>query len=332
MFKRSLVVAAFCCIGFVPDAGASQTVSGTDLYRVNLDSGELTLISEIGDGEAIIGLAVLPSTDIAGPAVGLTDDNSLIEFNVQSPGAGGGQLEISGLEDDEVLKGIDFRPANDELWAISDQSRLYEIDLETGEATSIGGVLDPEVESADLGFDFNPTVDRIRVDVSTGQNLRLNPETGKVGVNPDTNMPTIDGELAFADGDDNEGTDPNVVGAAYTNSVPDAEETQLYVLDVATQSLALQDPPNDGVLNTVGPLGTDIVAWAAFDIHPSGDAFVTNPNLEAGAVTTMPSTGSGFETSTGIGMGTIALIASGAVFLAGSLALAGGNRQNARVR
>ena len=57
---------------------------------------------------------------------------------------------------------------------------------------------------------------------------------------------------AFADGDPNVGAAPSVVGAAYTNSVAGATRTQLYVVDAATGSLAMQMPPNDGILNTVG--------------------------------------------------------------------------------
>lgn len=119
-------------------------------------------------------------------------------------------------------------------------------------------MFDPTLEGSNLGCDFNPTVDRLRVVVSTTQNLRLNPETGLIGSNPDTGMPTVDGNLAFAEGDANAGTDPVVVTAGYTNSVAGAEATELYVLDAGIQSLALQNSPNDGTLNTVGPWGVQI--------------------------------------------------------------------------
>ena len=124
-------------------------------------------------------------------------------------------------------------------------------------ATAVGAAIDPALESPAFGFDFNPTVDRIRVGASTGQNLRLNPDTGAIGTNPDTGAPTIDGKLTFADGDANVGVAPKVVGAAYTNSVAGATRTQLYVVDATTGSLAIQMPPNDGILNTVGSLGVD---------------------------------------------------------------------------
>lgn len=283
------LLATTLSLGLVATASAqSATFTGTDLYSIDLESGTLTRIAEMGDGEAVIGSALLTGQFEAGSGLALTSDNELFEFNVNSPGAIGDRLSIYGLESGENLKGVDYRPATNDVWAISDQSRIYEIDLGSGEAVSIGGLLDPALEDVNLGFDFNPTVDRIRVDVSTGQNLRLNPETGMVGINPANDMPTIDGTLAYAEGDENEGVDPTVVGAAYTNSQADAAVTELYVIDVATQSLAIQAPPNAGTLNTVGPLGIDIVEWASFDIAPGGEGFVANPDL-----TGMPSTGAG---------------------------------------
>lgn len=294
MLRKSLIVGITCAIGLSGAVSAQDSDDVSTLYSVDFETGELTSLAEIDGEDTIVGFALVPVAveatpvaEVATPVVdgatevlaaALTDDNAMFIFDVNDPSTAGAPIDITGLEDDEELVGIDFRPANGELWTISDQSRLYSIDLESGEATSIGGEFDPTIEDDDLGFDFNPTVDRIRVDVSTGQNLRLNPETGLIGSNPDTGEPTIDGTLEYLEGDVNEGTDPQVVGAAYTNSVADAEETMLFVIDAETDSLALQNPPNDGVLNTVGPLGVEISEDASFDIAPTGEGYVVNPN------------------------------------------------------
>lgn len=285
MFRKPLLIALIASVGFSAAVSGQDVVEGTDLYSVNLETGALTAVDEIGSGESVVGLALTAS---GGTALALTNDNELFEFDVTSPDTIGDRVSVSGLESGENLIGIDVRPANGELWAVSNQSRLYSIDVASGTAVSIGGVFDPALEGVNVGFDFNPTVDRIRVVVSTTQNLRLNPETGLIGSNPDTEMPTVDGNLAFAEGDANAGTDPVVVGAGYTNSVDGAEATELYVLDAATQSLALQNPPNDGTLNTVGPLGVEISVLASFDIGASGESYVANPTL-----TELPETGSG---------------------------------------
>ena len=63
---------------------------------------------------------------------------------------------------------------------------------------------------------------------------------------------------------------PQVVGAAYTNNDTNpATGTTLYVLDALTNSLFVQTPPNDGVLDSASAvaLGTDIPSTnVGFDI------------------------------------------------------------------
>ena len=66
------------------------------------------------------------------------------------------------------------------------------------------------------------------------------------------------------------GKTPHVVAGAYTNSFKDTKATALYNIDAATGSLVTQAPPNDGVLNTVGPLGITGQRPGAFNIVSSG--------------------------------------------------------------
>ena len=99
-----------------------------------------------------------------------------------------------------------------------------------------------------VGFDFNPTVDRIRVVTNTGQNLRLNPN---------------DGTIAATDLNLNPGT-PSITGAAYTNNFAGTTSTALLVLDATT--LYTQAPPNNGILTPVGMLGISNAIQNGFDI------------------------------------------------------------------
>ncbi len=258
-------------------AQTGMSVGGTDLYHVDLASGTTTSLGTVGTGQQVIAFAV----DTTGPAPltawGITDAGTVITFGADAPGAVGSEMTLTGIPEGDWIVGIDQRPATGQLIGLSAMGTVYWIDPATGETWPIGDGIDPTIESEFIGFDFNPTVDRIRVDVSTTQNLRLNPESGEVGTNPDTGQPTIDGNLAFAETDTSVGIAPEVVGAGYTNSVADADETKLYVIDAATNSLAIQDPPNDGVLNTVGTLDVTITEYTGFDIHPNGDAFLTVP-------------------------------------------------------
>jgi hypothetical protein len=166
------------------------------------------------------------------------------------------------------------RPATGQVFAISDASTVYTLDTRSGMPTPVGERFMPSIDGDLLGFDFNPAVDRIRVVDDAGQNLRLNPDTGLIGSNPDTGAPTIDGFTAYADTDANAGSRPMLSGAGYTISVAGAESTKRYVIDTAQDVLAVQDPPNDGALQTVGALGIPLDGPVGFDIAASGLAYV----------------------------------------------------------
>jgi hypothetical protein len=185
----------------------------------------------------------------------VTANNELISFKPNSPGKIRSSVPISGLQMGETLLGIDFRPANGMLYGLGSTSRLYRI-APNGAATAVGGQFNPMLNGTDFGFDFNPTVDRIRIVSNTGQNLRVNPDTGAV---------IVDGML-------NNGAMPpaiisGITAAAYTN--PDIDPTTgttLYDIDSNTDMLVIQSNPNAGTLTPVGPLGFNAGNVAGFDL------------------------------------------------------------------
>jgi hypothetical protein len=185
---------------------------------------------------------------------------------------------LVGLADGETLIGIDFRPATGVLYGVgriggTGNGQLYTIDLETGQVTPVGPRAIPLAGVA-FGVDFNPVPDLLRIVSDTGQNIRIRPVDGSVA-GTDTN-------LAYpAMGDPNAGRAARVVAVAYTNPDVDAQtNTVLHDLDVNRAAdpdrdgdvLAIQVPPNGGVLNTVGNLGVDADDLAAFDIGPDNEA------------------------------------------------------------
>jgi hypothetical protein len=185
----------------------------------------------------------------------------LISFDTDAPFFVYSQRLIRGLQPGEGILGIDFRPANKRLYGLGSTSRLYTIDIETGVATAVGAApFSPALDGAEFGFDFNPTVDRIRVVSDKGQNLRLHPDTGAVAAT-DTNLNYSDAGLA-----------PGVVASAYTNSVAGATSTLLYGIDAKRGVLVTQNPPNDGRLNDVGGIpDVDFSSLAGFDISPNSN-------------------------------------------------------------
>jgi Domain of unknown function (DUF4394) len=209
-------------------------------------------------------------------AFGLTSGNALVRFDTANPGMILGRASVRGLQAGETLVGIDFRPANNALYGVGSTGRLYTVDPASGVAQQVGnGPLPVPVQGTAFGVDVNPVPDRLRVVSTQGQNLRINMDT----------LETLtDGGLAYAAGDRNAGQRPTVVGAAYTNNMAGATATMLYVVDSGRDVLALQNPPNDGVLNTVGALGVDASEMVGFDVAPgTGAAFAALTTPGAGA-------------------------------------------------
>jgi hypothetical protein len=165
---------------------------------------------------------------------------------------------ITGLAMGETILGIDFRPLTGQLYALGSNSRLYVINTSTGVATFVAALTNSmtrmplALEGSSFGFDFNPTVDRIRIVSNTGQNLRANPTTGATIVDGSINPQPA-----------------SVNGVAYTNNDTDpSTATQLYALDMLSQQLFDVTPPNNGTLIEPVPVKLKITGEGGFDIAP----------------------------------------------------------------
>jgi hypothetical protein len=220
--------------------------------------------------------------------IGLTSSHTLISFDSATPGTIGSSVMISGLAGGETLLGIDRRPANNQLYGITNLGNIYILNPMTGVATFVSQATTMPLGSS-FGVDFNPVPDRLRVVSDAEQNLRINVTTGATIVDSPLNP-----------------GNPNVVGAAYTNNFAGAMSTTLYVIDFGTDQLFIQNPPNAGTLNLVGSLGLDVESVVAFDISgPTGIAYaamISNGskvsslyriNLSTGAATLLGQIGSG---------------------------------------
>ncbi len=188
----------------------------------------------------------------------LTNDNRLDKYSTSIPKRMIGSAAVTGLQQGENLLAVDFRPATGQLYGLGSTSRIYVINPSSGVARAIGTAPFTPALSGDItGFDFNPTVDRIRIITSSGQNLRANPETGAI-VATDGNINGQPGAI--------------ISGAAYINNSAGVTTTTLYDIDKESNNLYIQNPPNNGTLALVGPLGIDIED-GGFDIAGTSDAF-----------------------------------------------------------
>jgi hypothetical protein len=237
--------------------------------------------------------------------VGLTSTDQLVTFDSATPATTSNPVAVTGLGASESLLGIDYRPATGQLYGLGSTGQLYTINATTGAATAVGST-PLTLTGTNFGFDFNPQVDRIRVVSDADANFRAVPDTGAAVTPADTN-------LAYAVGDANNGANPNVIAAGYSDNVASTASTTLYVIDTTLDILATQGSgpgqtptvsPNTGQLFTVGALGVDATDASGFDVGENGVAYAAltpngssasqlyTVNLTSGAATAVGAVGS----------------------------------------
>lgn len=235
--------------------------------------------------KTLISAAILTTTALAGSAsaetlYGVTLDNRLVAFDSSTPGTLTRNVAISGLNPNELVLGIDRRPLTGELFAMTSDSRLLSINIFDGASTPVGSGFAPALTpGVEYGFDFNPTVDRIRVVDANGGNRRLNPVTGGA-VQNDTNLTYAAPTTGV----------PRAVATAYTNSIANAPlgSVRQFIIDSAIDALGEVGSQaggnasfNGGVVTRIGSLGFDTNDLVGFDISAdSGVAYLslTNPS------------------------------------------------------
>jgi hypothetical protein len=216
---------------------------------------------------AAAALSVVPSAASASIIFGTTavQSQNLIAFDSSTPGNILGSVGITGLLGaNERVLGIDFRPANGQLYAVGSAGNLYTLNTATGAATLVASLAaDPSdltspfslLNGGRFGVDFNPVPDRLRVISDSGQNLRINPNNGLVTTDADLNPTTTAN-----------------VGAAYANNVAGAATTTLFTINSNSDALNIQNPPNNGTETQVGiGLGAgNFSGFVGFDIETVG--------------------------------------------------------------
>jgi hypothetical protein len=180
----------------------------------------------------------------------LSPDNGIYRFNALDVKSIPTKTVITGLDKDEKILSIDFRPATGELYGVTNASKIYVIDA-SGSARAISpNPFNPGIDQdATASLDFDPTTDKIRIVTSSRQNLRINPETGAL----------ISADVAIVG-------DVSISGIAYNNNTAGSKTTILYDIDIKNQRLYKQDPINDGRLVAIGTLDKNLGTKVSFDI------------------------------------------------------------------
>jgi hypothetical protein len=249
---------------------------------------------------------VIRDNEVAPRTIYVTDAADVLHsFNAAEPGVILASVPLVGIQNNEDIIGLDFRPATGQLYALGSNRNIYIVDPPTGSARRIAEApIAAFLNGTEFGFDFNPVADAIRLTSDNGQNLRLDPDTGAL-LGTDTN-------LGYVGNDPNAGETPRVSASAYTNSLAAPGATTLYNLDLEQNVLVTQNPANNGTLQTVGPLGFDpsttsaagfdITArnegYAIFRVSGEGSSLLYHVVLETGELLPLGFLGGGVEAQT----------------------------------
>lgn len=269
-------------------------------------------LSKIGTLITVLSVATMVElVSVARSAVGvaltgLAAGNTLVFFDSATPSSTT-TIGVTGANLSGTLLGIDYRPANGQLYGITSNG-VFAIDPSSGNATLVNTISPTFNGGMTSGVDFNPAADALRITGANGQNFRI--AGGGLGA---TN---VDSNLAYAAGETNAGVSPTITASAYTNNfagAPAGRTTQLFNIDSNLDVLTFQNPPNNGTLSTIGSLGVNIGTVGGFDIFspsngvntafaafaPDGStaASLYSIDLSTGAATSLGQigTGSGFN-------------------------------------
>ena len=195
----------------------------------------------------------------------------LVRFDSESLGTIDYQVSLPGPEEPYAL---DSRPATGELYAIQIiepfggnlwTGFLYRLDPTTGQATQVGSAFVlPETGGLDVGLDvgvdFDPVLDELRLVDHGGGNYRLDPLTAEL-----TPLTPLNPTAAVA-------------GLAVEGASGGLTPTT-YAVDLTTENLIQiggqhgLPPADSGLVTVIGPLGLSLASFVSFDISASGIAY-----------------------------------------------------------
>jgi hypothetical protein len=238
-------------------------------------------------GRHSVSAAAAPNANMAAQANGwqqlyiyaLTSDSMIY---VMAPGTNvfyslGRVTNIGGGD----LVGIDFRPADGQLYGLTDTGRLYTINVGVSPpvATLVSN-LSPRFPSGFQSLmDFNPVVDAIRLIGSNTRNYAVVKNAAGI-----LNTTAVQTDMTYAMGDVNAGKVPAISAGSYTNNVAGALTTLFYGLDydqdtlvtIADLNAAGSSNTGGGRLKTIGSLRDNL--GNLITINPTCDIDIMTVN------------------------------------------------------
>lgn len=222
-----------------------RTPEGARLFTIDLTTGKAKLVGKFASTVNIQSIAI-PTNPVAYAVEG----NNFIVFNptiTNTPTI----KPITGLLTGETIVGLDIRPFNGQIFAVSSSSRLYAVDAATAAFTFVAPI-SPVLIGTKFGVNFNPALDYLSLISNNGQNLSITLIGGVIANSPVPNT-------------------ANISAIAYNNNFVNAAATSLFGID-ATSDKLYSIVPTTGVLTEIGELKVDATAVNGFDIISTNSA------------------------------------------------------------
>jgi hypothetical protein len=136
---------------------------------------------------------------------------------------------ISNVGDAQVI-GMDFRVADNQLYALTDNGRIFTINTANAAATLVSNMNPRYNGGVQSLLDFNPVANAIRLIGTDDLNYAVVNNGGNL------NQTAVQTNVAYARGDRNAGADPYICGGSYTNNFAGAATTLFYAIDYRTDN------------------------------------------------------------------------------------------------
>jgi Domain of unknown function (DUF4394) len=191
---------------------------------------------------------------------------------------------ISNVGDAQVI-GIDFRVADNQLYALTDNSRIYTINT-TNAAATLVSTLNPQYNGGVQSLlDFNPVANAIRL-IGTDD---LNYAVVNAAGGGNLNQTVVQTKVAYAAGDQNVGRDPYITAGSYTNNFAGATTTIFYAIDYKTDKFVTiankvngSSATGGGQLQTIGSVfdNNNINGGTPVNFRPTCDVDIVTINRQ----------------------------------------------------
>jgi hypothetical protein len=262
--------------------------------------------------------SLLASAGFAGAATmwGVTDTNQLVSFNSSAPGSLLSSATITGMVASDgttpdplaTIVNLTFNPATGQFIGIDSNANIYTVNA-TGSTTLINNSFSPA--GFDAGLSYDPF---------TGGFVYADDAAARFNIT-NAGIASLVGTAAYAAGDVNQATAPEIFGVAI-----DPDFGSAFFLDANLGILALALDPNAAELFTVGSLGFAVTSYGDLTIDADGNLFasLSTNGLDSGFYSVNPNTGAATLIGNfASGMSTITIPEPSAALLGaiGSLAL-----------